>query len=79
MTGGGEGGGREGAVLPKAPYLTFTHERIRVFACYPVPLLARPRATSSAQASKSAILYHTHRLADFADLGSPEPLLVGLW
>ena len=61
--------------MPKAPYLTFVHERDRVFACYPVPLLARPRATSSAQANKSAILYYTHRLADFADPGSPGPYL----
>ena len=87
-----------GPVLPKAPYLTFVHERDRVipcpfreqmskvqgnkqilFACYPVPLLARPRATSSAQANKSAILYYTHRLADFADPGPPGPFLVGLW
>ena len=62
-------------VFPKAPYLTFVHERFRVFACYPVPLLALPRAASSAQANKSAILYYMHRLADFADPGSPGPYL----
>ena len=64
-----------GPVLPKAPYLAFVHERVRLFACYPVPLLARPRAESSAQENKSAILYYTHRLAEFADPGSPSPYL----
>ena len=68
-----------GPVLPKAPYLTFVHERVRVFACYPVPFLGRPQATSSAQANKSALLYYVHRLADSADPGSPGPLLVGIW